>query len=47
MLFRTKDNKLIEVNRKNFTNDKEYYSFIFSLKFNKNFPEKNMDTNNI
>jgi len=41
MLFRTKDNKLIEVNRKNFTNDKEYYSFIFSLKFNKNFPEKN------
>ena len=41
MLFRTKDNKLIEVKRNNFTNDKEYYSFIFSLKFNKSFPEKN------
>lgn len=41
MLFRSNDNKLIEVKRENFTNDKEYFSFIFSLKFKKNFTEKN------
>lgn len=41
MLFRSNDNKLIEVKREKFTNDKEYFSFIYSLKFNKIFPQKN------
>ena len=44
MLFRTFDNKLIEVKREHFTNDKEYFSFIYSLKFNKNFLQKNNNT---
>lgn len=41
MLFRSYANKLIEVNRESFTNDKEYFSFLYSLKFNKKFPQKN------
>ena len=41
MLFRSNDNKLIEVRREKFTNDKEYFSFIYSLKFNRKFPQKN------
>ena len=41
MLFRTNDNKLIEVKREHFTNDKEYFSYIYSLKFNRKFLQKN------
>ena len=32
MLFRSKDGKLIEICKKNYINDKEYYKAIFSLK---------------
>ena len=41
MLLRTKDNNLIEIKKKKFTNDKEYFSFIYSLKFNRKFLQKN------
>ena len=32
MLFRSKDGKLIEICKKNYINDKEYYKAIFNLK---------------
>ena len=47
MLFRTKNNKLIEVKRETFTNDKEYYAYIYLLKFNKKNHKKNDSCENI
>jgi len=42
MLFRTKDGKLIEINKKDFKNDKLYYQKIMSLFYN----NENTNTNN-
>ena len=47
MLFRTKNNKLIEVKRESFTNDAEYYTYIYLLKFNKKSHKKNDSCENI
>jgi hypothetical protein len=33
MLFRNKQGNLVEINRKNFTNDKSYYNYIISLNY--------------
>ena len=35
------NNKYIEVNREDFTNDNDFYEKIIKLKFNKTFPKQN------
>ena len=42
MLFRDINNNLIEINRKDFTTDKEYYQHILNIK-NLSLEDKNFD----